>query len=81
VGLDGIGSAAWSYSLMCRSIMSHIRGTARLDHEAPGQRLNHFDLVDFLAPRDPASFAPDKWQAHYRDLALNTPDEQSYPIP
>ena len=81
VGLDGIGSAAWSYSLMCRSIMSHIRGTARLDHEAPGLRLNHFDLVDFLAERDPASFPPDGWQAHYRDLALNTPDEQPYPIP
>ena len=33
VGLDGIGSAPWSYSLLCRSIMSHIRGTARLDNE------------------------------------------------
>jgi hypothetical protein len=81
VGLDGIGSAAWSYSLLCRSIMSHIRGTARLDNEALGHRLNHFDIVDYLAPRDPASYPPDAWRAHYRKIALGTPDEQPYPIP
>lgn len=81
VGLDGIGSAPWSYSLMCRSIMSHIKGTARLDNEALGHRLNHFDVVDYLAARDPASYPPDVWHAHYRDLALNTPDEQPYPFP
>jgi len=81
VGLDGIGSATWSYSLMCRSMMSHIRGTARLDNEALARRLNHFDLVDHLAPRDPASFALDTWRADYRDLALNTQDDQPYPIP
>lgn len=81
VGLDGIGSAAWSYSLMCRSIMSHIRGTARLDKEALGQRLNHFDIVEYLAPRDPANYPPDAWHAHYRDIALNTPDDEPYPMP
>jgi hypothetical protein len=81
VGLDGIGSAPWSYSLMCRSIMSHIKGTARLDNEPVGHRLNHFDIVEHLAQRDPASYPPDVWRAHYRDIALNTPDEQPYPIP
>ena len=81
VGLDGIGSAAWSYSLMCRSMMSHIRGTARLDNEAVGQRLNHFDIVEYLAPRDPASYPPDAWHAHYRHIALNTPDDEPYPMP
>ncbi len=81
VGLDGIGSAAWSYSLLCRSIMSHVRSTARLDNEALGFRLNHFDIVDYLAPRDPASYPPDAWRTHYRDIALNTPDDQPYPIP
>ena len=81
VGLDGIGSAPWSYALMCRSMMSHIQGTARLDNEALARRLNHFDLVDHLAPRDPASFSLDTWRADYRDLALNTPDDQPYPIP
>jgi len=81
VGLDGIGSATWSYALMCRSVMSHIQGTARLDNEPLARRLNHFDLVDHLAPRDPASFPLDTWRADYRDLALNTQDDQPYPIP
>ena len=81
VGLDGIGSAPWSYALMCRSMMSHISGTARLDNEALRGRLNHFALVDYLAPRDPASYPPETWRAHYRDMALNTSDEEPYPIP
>ena len=81
VGLDGIGSTPWACSLLCRTIMSHIRGTARLDNEATGHKLNHFDIVTHLAPRDPASYPPDSWMAHYRDLALNIPDEQPYPIP
>lgn len=81
VGLDGIGSAAWSYALMCRSIMSHVRGTARLDKLPVGRRLNHFEIVDHLAPRDPASYPPDAWRAHYRDIALNTPDDRPYPMP
>jgi hypothetical protein len=81
VGLDGIGSASWYFSLLCRSIMSHIRGTARLTSEVLGHRLNHFEIVDYLAAYDPASFPPDHWRAHYSDLALNTPDDQPYPIP
>jgi cation diffusion facilitator CzcD-associated flavoprotein CzcO len=81
VGLDGIGSAPWAYSLLCRSIMSHIRGTARLDAEPLGYKVNHFEIVDYLAPRDPASYPPDTWRTHYRDIALNTPDELPYPIP
>lgn len=81
VGLDGIGSATWSYSLLCRTIMSHIRGTAQLDFEVTGHKLNHFDIVNHLAPRDSASFPPDTWRDHFRDLALNTPDGQPYPIP
>ncbi|WP_137921589.1 NAD(P)/FAD-dependent oxidoreductase [Hydrogenophaga sp. 2FB] len=81
VGLDGIGSAPWSYCLLSRSIMSHIRGTARFDNVAVGRRVNHFAMVDYLAARDPASYPPDTWRAFYRDVALNTPDEQPYAIP
>lgn len=81
VGLDGIGSAPWSYSLLCRSIMSHIRGTARLGDEVIGHKINHFDIVDHLAARDPASYPPQTWRAMYRDIALNTPDGQPYGIP
>ena len=81
VGLDGIGSAPWSYALIARSLISHIQGTARLDTAQVGNRLNHFDLVDYLAARDPASYPPDAWRAFDRDIALNTPDEEPYPIP
>ena len=81
VGLDGIGSAAWGYSLLSRSIMSHIRGTAQLDNEVLSYKVNHFEIVNYLAPRDSASYPADDWRRHYRDIALNTPDDQPYPIP
>ncbi len=81
VGLDGIGAAPWAYSLLCRSIMSHIAGTAQLDNQVLGHNVNHFDIVDYLAPRDRASYPEHAWRLHYRDIALNTPDEQPYPIP
>ena len=81
VGLDGIGSAPWAYSLLCRTIMSHIRGDARLDMMPVPHRVNHFALVDYLAARDPANYPAGEWQSHYRSLALETPDERPYPIP
>lgn len=81
VGLDGIGSAPWAYALLCRSIMSHIRGTAQLDIEALAHKVNHFDIVRHLAPRDPGSYPPAAWRAQYQALALGTPDDQPYPIP
>lgn len=81
VGLDGIGSAPWAYSLLSRSIMSHVRGTADLGDEVRGGKTNHFDIVETLAPRDPASYPPHTWRAMYRDIALNTPDDQPYEIP
>ena len=81
VGLDGIGAAPWLFALLSRSIMSHINGTANLDQEVVSNRLNHFDIINYLAPRDPANYPPNEWQAHYLDLALHTPDEQPYAIP
>ena len=81
VGLDGIGAAPWSYALMARTIMSHIRGTARLDMGPLPHRLNHFDLVTYLAPRDPGSFVPGEWEEQFQKIALETPDEEAYPIP
>ena len=46
VGLDGNGVLSWSYALMARSIMSHIRGTARstwsrTPPQSPRVRLPH----------------------------------------
>jgi cation diffusion facilitator CzcD-associated flavoprotein CzcO len=80
VGLDGVGSTSFAISLSCRSIMSHIRGTADLGLAPVTHNINHFDLVPYLAARDPASF-PAGWQKAYRDLQLGTPDDQPYPIP
>jgi cation diffusion facilitator CzcD-associated flavoprotein CzcO len=80
VGLDGIGSTAFAFSLSCRSIMSHIRGTADLGLAPVTHNINQFDLVPYLAARDPASFSAG-WQKEYRDLQLGTPDDQPYPIP
>jgi len=80
VGLDGVGSTSFALSLSCRSIMSHIRGTADLGMEPVTHNVNHFDLVPYLAARDPANFRAG-WQKAYRDLQLGTPDDQPYPIP
>ena len=81
VGLDGIGAAPWAFSLMARTIMSHIKGTARLDMEPVPHRLNHFDLVTYLAPRDPGSFVPGEWKEQFRKIAMETADEVAYPMP
>lgn len=80
VGLDGVGSTSFAFSLSCRSIMSHIRGTADLGLEPVTHNINHFDLVSYLAARDAASF-PAGWEKQYRDMQLATPDDQPYPIP
>lgn len=80
-GLDGVGAAPWAYALLARSTMSHIRGTARLDLAPVGHKVNHFDIVSHLAPRDPGSFDPATWREQFRRLALETPDDQPYPLP
>jgi cation diffusion facilitator CzcD-associated flavoprotein CzcO len=80
VGLDGIGAAPWAYMLIARSIVSHIRGTARLDLVPVGHKVNHFDIVRHLAPRDPGSYPPGRGWDWYRAIALETPDDQPYPL-
>lgn len=81
VGLDGTGAAPWHNAVIARSIMSHIRGTAQLDMEPVPHRLNHFDMVRHLADRDPGTYAAPRGWEFYRQLALNTPDDQTYPFP
>ncbi len=80
VGLDGIGATPWAYMLIARSIMSHIRGTARLDLQAVGHKINHFDIVRHLEPRDPGSYPPGRGWDWYRAIALETPDDRPYPL-
>jgi hypothetical protein len=61
--------------------MSHIRGTARLDMDPVGHKLNHLDLICHLAPRDPGSFGHGAGWEHFRDLAAKLPDDAPYPLP
>lgn len=81
VALDGIGAAPWANVLIGRSIMSHIRGTARLDLVPVGRNVNHFELVHYLAQRDPGTYTGARGWDYFRDLALTTPDDQAYPLP
>ena len=80
VGLDGIGAAPWAYMLIARSIMSHIRGTAQLDWVAPGHKINHLEIARLLSLRDAGSYPAGRGWEFYRRMALDTPDEQPYPL-
>lgn len=81
VGLDGVGATSWSYAIGARTIMSHIRGTAKLDMEPVAHKLNHLDMIRHLAPRDPGSFTPETGWEFYRDMTLGHADDQPYPLP
>ena len=80
VHLDGIGALSWSYALMARSIMSHIRGTARFDMK-PHPRLNHLEIARHLGDRDPGNHSDEPVWNFYREIALRTPDNERYPMP
>lgn len=81
VFLDGIGATAWANAMLARTVMSHIRGTARLDMAPVPHKLNHLDMVAHLAQRDPYTYGEGRGLAFYRDLTLNLPDDQPYPMP
>jgi hypothetical protein len=79
VGLEGVGATSWAFAVGARTLMSHIKGTARLDMAPTPYRLNHLDFARHLMERDPAA-GPDAWQ-HLQALALATPDDVPYPMP
>lgn len=79
--LEGSGSATWGYTHAARTIVSHICGTATLDETPVADKLNHFELIKFLAARDPASYPPATWHAAYKNLTLHHPAEEPMPIP
>lgn len=78
--LDGVGTSTWLFAVVMRSLMAHVQGRVTLDRDRLPRRLNHFDLIRYLAPRDPVHFPPERWEAEYRALA-NTPDGEPFPIP
>ncbi|MBL8325586.1 MAG: NAD(P)-binding domain-containing protein [Rubrivivax sp.] len=79
--LDGFGAISWNYAIIARTVMSHVRGQARLDLEPTGHRLNHLDVVAHLAARDPASFGGADARAWCREAGLGTPDDRPYALP
>ena len=68
-------------SVWCRSIVAHMRGKARFDTVPTGTKIAHFDFLPYFAARDPDSFPPGQWRAHYEKLALSWPDDVPLPIP
>jgi glycine/D-amino acid oxidase-like deaminating enzyme len=79
VGLEGVGATSWAFALGARTIMSHIRGTARLDMQPTPYRLNHLDFARHLVERDPAA-GGHAWR-DLRAMAMTTADDAPYPMP
>ena len=79
--LETTGSAPWAYAHAARTIAGHIRGVAELDEVKVTAKINHYDLVHFLAQHDPVNYPADSWHGTYRELALAWPDHRSMPIP
>jgi len=79
--LETTGASPWAYAHACRSIVSHLCGTAELDVQPVTRKLNHFELISFLARHDPGSYPADSWRGVYEALAFAHPDTQSLPIP
>ncbi len=80
-GLESTGTAPWSYALMARTVMSHIRGQATLELVPFARKVNHFDYPALLAARDPVNFPAGRWEAEYHHLATEYPADLPLPIP
>ena len=78
--LETTAVSPWCYALASRTIVSHMLGHAHLDTTPVNGKVSYFDLANFLAPRDPASFAPD-WHAYYHTLVHEYPADKPLPIP
>ena len=80
-GLESTGTAPWSYALMARTVMAHIKGQATLELVPFARKVNHFDYPAFLAARDPLNFPAGEWEDEYRHLATEYPVDRPLPIP
>ncbi|MES2101517.1 MAG: FAD-dependent oxidoreductase [Pseudomonadota bacterium] len=81
VGLESTGTAPWSYALMARTVMAHIKGQATLELVPLARKVNHFDYPAFLAARDPVNFPAGEWEDAYHHLATEYPADRPLPIP
>ena len=80
-GLESTGTAPWSYALLARTLMAHIRGQATLELVPLASKINHFHYPAFLAARDPVNFPQGQWEDLYRRLGTSHPVDQPLPIP
>lgn len=79
--LETTGTAPWTYALLARTLVAHIRGQAMLELVPLARRLNHFQMPAFLAARDPVHYPAGQWEAEYQRLALAYPVDRPLPIP
>jgi cation diffusion facilitator CzcD-associated flavoprotein CzcO len=79
--LETTGATPWAYAHACRTLVAHLRGAATLGCEPVPRKINHFELIGFLAARDPASFAAGDWPQAYARLAIDGAEEGPLPIP
>ena len=54
---------------------------AELDEVKVTDKVNHYDLVIFLARHDPVNYPADSWHETHQELALAWPDHRPVPIP
>jgi hypothetical protein len=80
-GLESTGAAPLAYALLARTLVSHMRGEARLEPVPLARKINHFLLAAFLAERDPVNFPEGSWKEEFRHLAFSHPQDQPLPIP
>jgi hypothetical protein len=79
--LDSTTVTPWAYAHAAKSIMSHIRGRARLDAPPYPGMINHCDMVKLLARHDRANYRPGLWYLKYLGLALWHPKDRPLPVP
>lgn len=81
VGLESTSATPWQYAHLARTIVSQIRGTAKLSNEPVLRHLNYFGVPTFLAEFDPASYPRNTWRNEYVSLVTEFPNERPLPIP
>jgi cation diffusion facilitator CzcD-associated flavoprotein CzcO len=81
VGLESTSATPWQYAHFARTIVSQIRGTAKLNKEPVLRNLNYFGVPTFLVDLDPASYPNDSWPSEYLSLVTDFPNERPFPIP
>ena len=68
--LDGNGTAPWGLSVLARTIAHLVKTGRAVDGDPITDNVNHWDLLEHLAPIDRAHFKPLLWKPQYLATAL-----------